>query len=130
VSYAYSIGTYEVTNAQYADFLNAKAASDSFGLYSTNMDPASGGNGAITRSGSVGSFSYTASTGRENTPVNWVSVFDSMRFANWMSNGQGSGDTETGSYTLLGGPVHAEQRPVSDAQRGRDGRASERRRVV
>ena len=28
VDYAYSIGTYEVTNAQYVEFLNAKAALD------------------------------------------------------------------------------------------------------
>jgi hypothetical protein len=32
VPYAYFIGTYEVTNAQYAEFLNAKAKSDPFGL--------------------------------------------------------------------------------------------------
>jgi formylglycine-generating enzyme required for sulfatase activity len=31
-----------------------------------------------------------------------VSWFDAARFANWMVNGQGSGDTETGSYTLNG----------------------------
>jgi len=36
-------------------------------------------------------------------PVVWVSFYDAVRFANWMSNGQGNGDTETGSYTLLGG---------------------------
>ena len=35
--------------------------------------------------------------------MNWVSWYDAIRFANWMNNGQGSGDTETGSYTLLGG---------------------------
>jgi hypothetical protein len=32
-----------------------------------------------------------------------VSFFDSARFANWLHNGQGSADTETGAYTLLGG---------------------------
>src|SRR5262250_2458611 len=37
VGYAYSIGTYEVTNAQYAGFLNAVAVSDPLGLYDTNM---------------------------------------------------------------------------------------------
>src|SRR5690349_14057370 len=38
VPYAYSIGTYEVTNTQYAEFLNAKAAiADPFGLYNPNM---------------------------------------------------------------------------------------------
>jgi formylglycine-generating enzyme required for sulfatase activity len=31
-----------------------------------------------------------------------VSWFDAARFANWMHNGQGAGDTETGAYTLNG----------------------------
>lgn len=35
-------------------------------------------------------------------PTN-VSFYNALRFANWMNNGQGNGDTETGSYTLLGG---------------------------
>src|SRR5262249_56018363 len=40
VSYEYRVGTYEVTNAQYAEFLNAKAASDPLGLYDMAMgDP-------------------------------------------------------------------------------------------
>ena len=38
--------------------------------------------------------------GRENMPVNWVTVYDAARFANWLHNGQGNGDTETGSYTI------------------------------
>src|SRR5262245_60935848 len=37
VAYGYDIGTYEVTNAQYAAFLNAKAASDPLGLYDSRM---------------------------------------------------------------------------------------------
>jgi formylglycine-generating enzyme len=32
--------------------------------------------------------------------VTWLSA---VRFANWLHNGQSSGDTETGAYTLLGG---------------------------
>jgi formylglycine-generating enzyme required for sulfatase activity len=104
VEYSYSIGTYEVTNAQYAEFLNAKAASDLLGLYDTQMGNSTSGYwGGITRSGSSGSYSYRTISGRENMPVNWVSFYDALRFANWMNNGQGNGDTETGAYTLLGG---------------------------
>ncbi len=100
VAYEYSIGTYEVTNAQYAEFLNAKAKSDPLALYSTSMGSGLGG---IMRTGSPGSFSYGAIAGRENMPVNFVTFFDALRFVNWMNNGQGAGDTETGAYTLLGG---------------------------
>ena len=37
VGYSYRIAAHEVTNAQYAEFLNAKAASDPLGFYSTDM---------------------------------------------------------------------------------------------
>ena len=50
VPYAYNIGTYEVTNAQYTAFLNAVAKTDTNGLYDPNMALASQ-YGGITRSG-------------------------------------------------------------------------------
>ncbi|WP_324726070.1 formylglycine-generating enzyme family protein [Actomonas aquatica] len=93
VSYTYHIGTYEVTNAQYTAFLNAKAADDTHGLYHTSM--ASGG---IQRSGSAGSYTYTLNSGWADRPVSLISYFDAMRFCNWLTNGQGTGDTETGVY--------------------------------
>lgn len=101
VSYDYRIGTTEVTNAQYAEFLNFKAASDPLALYNTNMG--SNARGGITRSGSDGSYVYTTKTNMGDKPVNYVSWYDAIRFANWLHNGQGTGDTETGAYTLLGG---------------------------
>lgn len=104
VSYTYNIGTTEVTNAQYAAFLNAKAASDPFNLYSTDM---AGSLGGITRSGSDGSYTYSTVSGRANNPVNFVTFWDATRFANWLHNGQGSGDTETGAYTLTTGGISA-----------------------
>src|SRR2546421_6604909 len=41
VAYTYQIGKYEVTNSQYAEFLNAKAVSDPYLLYtdSTTSNP-------------------------------------------------------------------------------------------
>ncbi|MBL8963708.1 MAG: SUMF1/EgtB/PvdO family nonheme iron enzyme [Phycisphaeraceae bacterium] len=104
VSYTYNIGTTEVTNAQYAAFLNAKAATDTFNLYHTNM---AGPFGGITRSGSSGSYTYSTVGGRENNPVNFISFWRATRFANWLHNGQGSGDTETGAYTLTAGGIAA-----------------------
>jgi len=102
VAYTYRIGKYEVTNAQYAEFLNAVAASDTYELYSTHMGS---GHGGITRSGSSGSYTYSAIAGREDMPVNYVSWYDSLRFANWLHNGQptgaqGDGTTEDGAYTI------------------------------
>ena len=32
--------------------------------------------------------------------MNYVTWYDAIRFANWLNNGQGNGDTETGAYTL------------------------------
>lgn len=101
VAYAFNIGTTEVTNAQYAAFLNQKAKSDPLGLYNDLMS--SSAYGGITRTGASGSFAYTTRENMGNKPVNFVSWYDSIRFANWLNNGQGVGDTETGAYTILGG---------------------------
>jgi formylglycine-generating enzyme len=98
VAYEFQIGKYEVTNAQYAAFLNVVAATDTYSLYDTNMG--SNAAGGITRSGSSGSYTYATKSGFETKPVNYVSFWDAARFANWLNNGQGSAGTETGSYTL------------------------------
>ncbi len=105
VAYNYRIGTTEVTNAQYAEFLNAKAASDPLLLYNENMGI--DGRGGITRSGHgtiSNPYVYATKTDMGNKPVNYVNWYDSIRFANWLHNGQGSGDTETGAYTIVGDP--------------------------
>jgi len=100
VNRVYRIGKYEVTNSQYAAFLNAVAASDPNGLYDTSM----GNNvrGGIVRSGSNGSFTYSVKANMGDKPVNFVSWFDAARMSNWMTNGQGAGGTESGVYTLTG----------------------------
>jgi formylglycine-generating enzyme required for sulfatase activity len=97
VSYAYQIGKYEVTNTQYGAFLNAAAKTDSHGLYDFRMDDA-----GIGRNGTPGSYTYSVYSGEANHPVRFVSWYDAARFSNWMHNGQGSGSTETGAYTLNG----------------------------
>jgi formylglycine-generating enzyme required for sulfatase activity len=102
VAYTYQISKYEVTNAQYTEFLNALAATDTYGLYHTSMESGWGG---ITRTGSPGSFSYSSRAFREDRPVNFVSFWDAVRFANWLHNAQPTGaqdnsTTEDGAYTL------------------------------
>jgi formylglycine-generating enzyme required for sulfatase activity len=100
VSYSYRIATFEVTNAQYVEFLNAKAASDPLAFYALPMG--SSLRGGISRTGTEGNYHYEARPNMADKPVNYVNRYDAMRFVNWLHNGQGSGDTETGTYTLLG----------------------------
>ena len=105
VSSTFAIGKYEISIHQYTAFLNAVAATDTYGLYNTSMgtDLMIAG---ISRSGSSGSYTYSV-VGSGNRPVTYVSWFDAARFANWMANGQPTGaqdntTTENGAYTLLG----------------------------
>ena len=107
VSYAYNIGKYEVTAGQYTEFLNAVASSDPHGLYNGDMASILTGGCLITQNGSSGSYTYDFSgrpCGTEadwaNRPVNYVNWYDALRFANWLHNGQGSGDTEDGAYDM------------------------------
>ena len=100
VTEVYRIGKYETTNAQYVEFLNAVAATDTHGLYE---NPGF----FIRRSGPPGSFRYSTTPGVANLPVIDVSFYSSLRFANWMHNGQPTGaqdntTTEDGAYTFTG----------------------------
>jgi len=102
VGYNYNIGKYEVTAGQYTAFLNAKAnVSDPYGLYNSSM--LSDTHGCKIQQNSVsGGYTYSVASDYANCPVNYVSYWDSCRFANWLGNGQGTGSTETGAYTLNG----------------------------
>jgi formylglycine-generating enzyme len=104
VDYAYRIGEYEVTNAQYVDFLNANdpQGDNSLGLYNTEMTLNSFGGVEFTASSPHG-MKYATKSGRAQKPVTFVSWFDAARFTNWLNNGQRPGETETGAYDLLGG---------------------------
>ena len=106
VDYRYEIGKYEVTTGEYTEFLNAVAATDPYGLYSTRMS-SSEQVCRIERSGSPGSYSYSVARDRKDRPVNYVSWGDAARFANWLHNGQPTGaqdlsTTEDGAYYLNG----------------------------
>src|SRR5690242_3918723 len=56
VDYDYRIGKYEVTVGQYVSFLNAVAATDTYGLYNTQME----------------TFAPIASIARAGTPGNYT----------------------------------------------------------
>ena len=98
-----------MTAGQYTEFLNAVAATDTYGLYNTEM-----WDGffscKIERSGSAGSYAYSVAGDWANRPVNYVSWGDAARFANWLHNGQPTGaqgpsTTEDGSYYLNGATI-------------------------
>jgi formylglycine-generating enzyme required for sulfatase activity len=106
VPYDYWISKYEITNAQYAAFLNAIAASDPNGAYNPAMgDDPSGVFGGIARSGEDGSYTYDVKPGFDDKPVVFVSFYDALRFANWLHHGAPTGPqdaltTEDGAYTI------------------------------
>lgn len=105
VTYAFRMGTFEVTNDQYTAFLNAVAAEDPRGLYDLGM--AEIDRGGIVRDGVFGSYGYTVKENMGDKPVNWVNLWDAARFVNWLHNGQPTGGqtdetTEDGAYDLDG----------------------------
>jgi len=112
VSYSYQIGKYDVTIGQYAAFLNAADpnGTNPNGIYYRAMrDDLNIAGISYTSEASAGSkYSVIGPSGTAygqtgaNRPITFVSWFDAARFANWMTNGQGSGSTETGAYTLNG----------------------------
>jgi formylglycine-generating enzyme required for sulfatase activity len=116
VSHTYQMGTYDVTSAQYCDFLNAVATTaDTYGLYYVSMastgSAGAGGCGIVQTSGSTG-YTYSVLPGWANMPVNYATWGDAARFCNWLDNGQpvgpeGNGTTETGAYTLNGATSRA-----------------------
>jgi formylglycine-generating enzyme len=101
VAYEYNISRFEVTNEQYSEFLNAKDrdGTNQLGLYYIYMTESSSGGIDFDPDGEPGG-KYSPIPGTENRPVISVTWYSAIRFANWLNNGQGSGDTESGAYTL------------------------------
>lgn len=96
VSYPFKMGKYEVTNKQYAGFLNTvdPLGANNLDLYTASMG---GNDGGIIRDLSNGlGEKYVVRPLRENLPVTHLTYFSALRFVNWLHGG----DTETGSYTL------------------------------
>jgi len=117
VDYAYNIGKFEVTAGQYTEFLNAVAATDTYGLYNTKMWLHTHGC-KIKHIGTPGSYSYSVAGDRANRPVNYVSWGDAARFANWLQNGQPTGaqdltTTEDGSYFVNGATYNSALQAVT-----------------
>jgi uncharacterized protein (TIGR03437 family) len=100
----YNIAKFEVTYEQWAEFLNAVAKTDTWGLFNPLMETSRFSRG-LTRSGSPGNYSYTVQPGKADFPVGYVSIFDALRYTNWLHNDKPSGlqnssTTEDGAYTF------------------------------
>ena len=103
---------YDVTASQYVEFLNAKDAdgTNTLFLYNSKMSTSMYGEINFNDSNPSGS-KYNVIAGRGEHPANFVSWYDAIRFTNWLNNGQGNSDTETGAYTL--GAVGAGGIPIT-----------------
>ena len=101
VDHKYRIGKSEVTNSQYAEFLNGvdPTGANALALYNNSMSSDARG-GINFNGGAANGLKYEIKLGRDNNPVTFVSWYDSIRFANWLHNNQAAGDTENGAYTL------------------------------
>ena len=101
VNYVFRMSKYEINNGQYALFLNSvdPTGVNSQELYSALMGSTPRG-GITNNSATADGFHYTVKTNMIWKPVNYVSFWDAARFVNWLNNGQGGADTETGAYEL------------------------------
>ena len=99
----FRIGKFEITNTQYVGFLNEvdPSGDNQLGLYSEMMQSNPRGGGIKLDLNRTEGSKYSSIIGRESNPVAFVDWYDSIRFANWLHNGMGSGDTESGTYVLL-----------------------------
>ena len=75
----YYISKYEITNAQWASFLNEVASYADLGLWNSAMKI------SRTNDGVSNTWLYTADEGYENHPVTHVGFANAAKFANWMT---------------------------------------------
>jgi len=113
VDYEFQIARTHVTTAQYVEFLNTvdPGGSNALNLYdsrmTTRLHPVSGLNlqaeagGVNFDTSAADGTKYSSKSGQQNYPASWISWVSAARFVNWLSNGQGSGDTESGVYNNL-----------------------------
>ncbi len=109
VDYVYQISKFEVTNAQYAEFLTAVLLEGNV-VFPTSDQAEQAvlwAQESIDQIGAQGAFSYQPVVGRELYPAS-MTFLDSMRFVNWLENGQPDGvpgnvTTEAGTYNVFEG---------------------------
>lgn len=103
IDYEYRIAKYDVTNDQYAEFLNSNDPTGANTLQLFIPIQVVAKNNILFDANAPDGAKFSVVAGGNKLPVTWVSQYSAMRFANWLNNGQLAGSTETGAYTLLGG---------------------------
>ncbi|MCZ7931158.1 SUMF1/EgtB/PvdO family nonheme iron enzyme [Agrobacterium leguminum] len=114
VEYDFDIGKYELSNREYAEFLNAVAREgDAYGLFKIDMQ--TGVVGGLEKISESGKATYRSKPGWEKRPVTYVSWFDLARMANWLHYGRPAigrqelgtteGDAKTGAYDTRAFPA-------------------------
>ena len=103
VEAGFAIGRHQVSQVEYAAFLNAVARSDPAGLWNAAMAT---GDGAIRRIEIDSGARYEPVDAANPVPVTHVSWLDAVRYCNWIHNGRPQGEqgpetTENGAYSLL-----------------------------
>lgn len=78
-------GMRSITTGEYCFFLNAEAATDSYGLYDEKMAINATG-ASILRSGVPGSYHYDVVPEKENIPIGGISFSNAICYAHWFRN--------------------------------------------
>jgi len=115
VDYEYRIGTFEVTNAQYAAFLNAVDPQGTNPNLIYNAKMGTDARGGITNTGTTNGSRYGVKANMGDKPVVYVSWFDAARFANWLHAGGLTYATTDSSATA---PQNTGGYPVGTATSG------------
>ena len=146
--YDYRIGRYEVTNQQFADFLNdAQANPGTRGAFlnfdpvtavvklvgdaTLLFDPAIGGDLTFDLTANNGNGAYVADMGRGGFPVSGVTWYGAVKYCNWLTAAQGM--TSPDQRVYYEGPAAAHWYPLSvppAASAVRDQTAAERAALV
>lgn len=122
----YEISQFEVTNTEYADFLNSVARrGDPYNLHSALQEQHFWG--GIVKSSAGNDSSYFVKPGYEKLPVTFVSWHDAIRFVNWLHFGRpNTGQSELGTTegTDLVGAYDTRQLPTRSGGVQRNTRAT------
>ena len=124
VAHEFKIARFEVTIGQYAAFLNAVAANDTYGVYDPGM-AANLNSAGTNRTGAAGSYAYApfgpagaappGAASAADRPANYINWVRAARWANWMVSSGASSiliDRSSGTNSNRRIETHAAEREL------------------